>query len=74
MGYSRGGGIEMPTYRYRCRECGEEFSKLEKKIYREGDKNPSCPKCNSKGVIRLIGIKRIIFKGEGWTTKQNPVL
>jgi putative FmdB family regulatory protein len=53
----------MPTYEYKCHNCGYTFEKF------QGIKdNPlkKCPKCNGK-VQRLIGSgEGIIFKGSGF--------
>ncbi|RMD98861.1 MAG: zinc ribbon domain-containing protein [Calditrichaeota bacterium] len=43
----------MPTYEYRCRDCGHTFSK--KFTVAEHDRyEPQCPKCKSKNVEQLI--------------------
>ncbi|MFH0733250.1 MAG: FmdB family zinc ribbon protein [bacterium] len=53
----------MPTYDYKCNECGfsfEFFQKMSDKSLTE------CPKCKGK-VKRLIGAGAgIIFKGSGF--------
>lgn len=54
----------MPTYDYRCHECGHEFEKF------QSIKAPSirkCPKCGKLKVKRLVGAGAgIIFKGSGF--------
>lgn len=43
----------MPTYEYRCKDCGHTFSK--KFTVAEHDRyEPQCPKCKSKNVEQLI--------------------
>ncbi len=53
----------MPTYEYKCKNCGYIFEKFQKIT----DKPiTSCPKCNGE-VFRLIsGGGGIIFKGSGF--------
>jgi putative FmdB family regulatory protein len=42
----------MPIYEYRCKECGADFSRLQKVgASVEGVK---CPKCESEKVERLL--------------------
>ncbi|HDZ20320.1 hypothetical protein LCGC14_0295660 [marine sediment metagenome] len=54
----------MPTYDYRCHECGHEFEKF------QSIKAPSirkCPECGKLKVKRLLGAGAgIIFKGSGF--------
>lgn len=52
----------MPTYVYKCDDCGFHFEKLQK----FSDKPlTSCPRC--KGHIkRLIHPTGVVFKGSGW--------
>lgn len=53
----------MPTYDYKCTECGNTFE-LFQQMSEEPIKN--CPKCNGK-VKRLIGMGAgTIFKGSGF--------
>ena len=52
----------MPTYEYRCRDCGNEFE------LRQGfDSAPTidCPSCGHVAT-RLISSVPVIFKGTGW--------
>ncbi len=54
----------MPTYEYRCGECGHEmetFQSITAKALRE------CPECSKNGLKRLIGTGAgFIFKGSGF--------
>ena len=43
----------MPTYEYRCRECGHRFEKAMTLGEHERHTKPPCPKCNSRGVEQL---------------------
>ena len=55
----------MPTYEYRCNNCGYEFEKLQS-IAAEPLKE--CPECTGS-VKRLIGSGiGIIYKGSGFYT------
>ena len=53
----------MPTYEYKCRECGhtfEAFQKMSDPVLKK------CPECKGK-VKRLIGAgSGLIFKGSGF--------
>ncbi len=54
----------MPTYEYRCSECGHELEALQS-IKAEPLK--TCPQCNSDSLRRLIGAGAgLIFKGSGF--------
>lgn len=53
----------MPTYEYRCRECGREFEVFQRMSDRPG---APCPDCG-RGAERLIsGGAGVLFKGEGF--------
>jgi putative FmdB family regulatory protein len=54
----------MPTYEYRCENCGHEFEKFQSIIAKSLRK---CPVCSKSTVKRLIGAGAgIIFKGSGF--------
>jgi putative FmdB family regulatory protein len=43
----------MPTYEYRCKDCGHEF--VETLTVEQHDKRKrQCPKCKSKNVEQLL--------------------
>ena len=42
----------MPTYAYRCEECGETFERVET-IFEHGTAKPQCPKCGSDKVVSV---------------------
>lgn len=54
----------MPTYEYRCEQCGHEmeaFQSITAKALRK------CPACSKNGLKRLIsGGGAILFKGSGF--------
>ncbi len=52
----------MPTYVYKCNECGFHFEQIQK----FSDKPvKTCPRCQGK-VKRLIHPTGVVFKGSGW--------
>jgi len=54
----------MPTYSYRCKNCGHEFEEL------QGISDPRlvrCPKCHKDTLVRDIGGgSGPVFKGSGF--------
>ena len=54
----------MPTYDYRCQECGHTFDVFQRM---SEDVLTDCPECGKPGLRRLIGSGAgIIFKGSGF--------
>ena len=54
----------MPTYEYRCGECGYEFE-----LFQSMTEDPvsKCPQCGQDAVERLISAGAgLIFKGSGF--------
>lgn len=54
----------MPTYEYKCDNCGHQFE-----IYQsmKDDKLTKCPVCGKEALKRLIGTGGgVIFKGSGF--------
>lgn len=49
----------MPTYQYRCRECGMSFEHTETISEHETAK-VRCPKCNSKKVTQVPGRVNVV--------------
>jgi putative FmdB family regulatory protein len=45
----RGEAQAMPTYVYRCAQCGDTFERIET-ISEHGATKPSCPKCGSDEI------------------------
>jgi len=53
----------MPTYQYKCSDCGYEFELFQ---YMTDEPVAKCPKCTGK-VERLIsGGSGLLFKGSGF--------
>jgi putative FmdB family regulatory protein len=50
---------DVPTYQYRCRECGKAFERTETISEHETAK-VRCPKCNSKKVTQLPGRVNVV--------------
>ena len=53
----------MPTYEYRCRECGEEFEKFQRM---SDEPVAECPACGKAAERRLSGGAGLLFKGSGF--------
>ena len=54
----------MPTYEYRCSECGHEFEEFQKM---SAGPLRKCPECKRLRLKRLMGTGAgIIFKGSGF--------
>jgi putative FmdB family regulatory protein len=54
----------MPTYVYRCRDCGRQFEHFEKMTSRV--KTRKCPACGGRGERQISGGAGFLFKGEGF--------
>lgn len=57
----------MPTYTYRCSECGHEFEQFQRF---SDDPLTECPACkgNVRRVLHPVGI---VFKGAGFYVTDN---
>jgi putative FmdB family regulatory protein len=53
----------MPTYEYRCRECGTDFEKFQRMSDEPG---AECPKCGAGAERRLSAGAGLLFKGSGF--------
>jgi putative FmdB family regulatory protein len=42
----------MPTYSYRCQDCGATFERVETITEHRTDK-PRCPKCDGEKVVQV---------------------
>jgi putative FmdB family regulatory protein len=52
----------LPIYEYRCRQCGEQFEKIQKF---SAPLLKKCTKCGGE-LERLLSAPAIQFKGSGW--------
>ena len=53
----------MPTYEYRCPECGHDFEKFQRMSDEPG---AECPECGAPAERRLSGGAGLLFKGSGF--------
>jgi putative FmdB family regulatory protein len=53
----------MPTYEYRCRDCGNEFEKFQRM---SEEPVAECPACGKAAERRLSGGAGLLFKGSGF--------
>jgi len=56
-------GINMPTYVFKCEECGYEFEEFRWSI---NTNEAECPVCGSSAKIKITSEAGIIFKGSGF--------
>ena len=42
----------MPTYAYRCEQCGVTFERVET-VSEHGTAKPECPQCGSDKIVRM---------------------
>jgi putative FmdB family regulatory protein len=54
----------MPTYEYKCGECGHLFEKFSPKISDES--SAECPKCEGLAERLISGGAGLLFKGSGF--------
>lgn len=61
----------MPTYTYRCDNCGVQFER-----HQGFHDSPlsTCPECSKKSLRKVIAPVGIVFKGSGWyaTDHRSP--
>lgn len=53
----------MPTYDYRCPQCGNDFEKFQKM---SDEPVADCPECGTASQRRLSGGAGLLFKGSGF--------
>jgi putative FmdB family regulatory protein len=54
----------MPIYEYKCKKCNHVFEEFQSIT---SSSLTTCPKCGSKGLVRLISTGTgLIFKGSGF--------
>jgi putative FmdB family regulatory protein len=56
----------MPTYEYRCGECGHQFEKFSTKILESS--SMECPRCEGLAERLISGGAGLLFKGSGFYT------
>lgn len=52
----------MPTYEYKCPQCGSEFEAVRKMTAKPGAR---CPECGGKAE-RQLSASSLVFKGSGF--------
>jgi putative FmdB family regulatory protein len=53
----------MPTYEYRCPECGNEFEKFGKM---SDPPVMECTRCGAEAIRKISGGAGLVFKGSGF--------
>jgi putative FmdB family regulatory protein len=53
----------MPTYSYRCPECGHQYDKFQKI---SDTTRARCPECGTHGERLISGGAGLLFKGSGF--------
>ena len=53
----------MPTYDYKCKDCGFEFEEFQSIV---SDPLKECPQCKGEVVRLIAGGSGLIFKGSGF--------
>jgi putative FmdB family regulatory protein len=53
----------MPTYEYRCPECGNEFEKFGRM---SDPPVQECPNCHAEAQRKISGGAGLVFKGSGF--------
>jgi putative FmdB family regulatory protein len=53
----------MPTYAYRCPECGHAYDAFQKMSAKSRAK---CPECGARGERQISGGAGLVFKGSGF--------
>ena len=66
-------GVEMSSYDYHCKKCGEVFEYFSKKMLTEKERKPKCTNCgnrNKKTLEFVYAPNPVHFKGHGWTNTR----
>lgn len=58
----------MPTYTYRCEECGVQFDRFQKFTDQALTR---CPECGKKSLHKVYSPVGIVFKGSGFYSTDN---
>lgn len=57
----------MPTYTYRCTNCGHQFEARQRMM---DDPLTECPECEGK-IRRVVNSVGVVFKGKGFYVTDN---
>jgi len=55
----------MPTYEYRCQDCGHVFEVFATFKQKAAGLQPECPQCRSKRVRQAFGSVMLVRDGRG---------
>ncbi|NWJ46168.1 MAG: zinc ribbon domain-containing protein [Chloroflexi bacterium] len=58
----------MPTYDYKCEECGHRFEKMQSF---SAPLLKTCPECGQDQLRKIFTPAGIVFKGSGWYINDN---
>jgi putative FmdB family regulatory protein len=58
----------MPTYSYKCKECGKVFDAFHSMSCTDAQ---HCPECQGVGQ-KLMSASSVIFKGSGFYSTEKP--
>ena len=58
----------MPTYEYRCPECGHEFERFQRM---SDEPVAECPECGAAAERLISSGAGLLFKGEGFYITEN---
>jgi putative FmdB family regulatory protein len=58
----------MPTYAYKCANCGHRFD-IRQRYY--DDPLTDCPNCEDGQIRRVISQVNVVFKGSGFYVTDN---
>ncbi len=53
----------MPIYEYRCQDCQKRFTMFWRTISQAEGQTPTCPRCGSSAVRRLVSRVRFVRSG-----------
>jgi len=57
----------MPTYEFRCKQCGAHFERFQRNL---ADAEVHCPKCNAIATRLISAGAGLIFIGSGFYTND----
>jgi putative FmdB family regulatory protein len=60
----------MPTYEYKCGNCGHAFERFSTKISNES--SVECPRCDGLAERLISGGAGLLFKGSGFHKTDYP--
>lgn len=61
----------MPTYAYKCPECGEQFDLILR--ISQCDDIQECPKCKHSPASKAITVPNFILTGDSWPGKMAKI-